>query len=301
MGQISFTVRALEKLPVPSRRPAVYRDSAVRGLGLKIEPSGHRAFFWSRRVNRRLAWKTIGEFESVSIEDARAKASEYNTRAAKWKQDGCQGEDPFVSPHGLTLGEAVAAYTDRHIRVRAKKPEAAAKAVEQQMARYCATWKDRRLSEIRRGDVAALHEKIKRDHSVYPANRLIQMLRAAINWSIAADLWQGANPAKGIKLFREEKRRRFLLAPELAALKTALEKAKSSDLRDFVLLALFSGARKSDVMSMAWRDVSLEHALWTVPTPKNQEPYHVALPTEAVRILTERRMRAEAFARKQRR
>jgi integrase len=57
---------------------------------------------------------------------------------------------------------------------------------------------------------------------------------------------------------------------------------------DFVNLSLWTGARKADVLAMAWENVlPLENNCWKIPDPKG-DPYDVALTVEAVAILKRR-------------
>jgi integrase len=115
------------------------------------------------------------------------------------------------------------------------------------------------------------------------------MLRRIINWAIRSDRFEGANPATKIELHPEKKRKRFLEPAELPRLFAALKQEPSDDLRDFVKLALWTGARKSDILSMRWQDVSLADNRWRVPeTTKTGESYDIALTPEAVEILASR-------------
>lgn len=59
-------------------------------------------------------------------------------------------------------------------------------------------------------------------------------------------------------------------------------------LRDFVCLALWTGARRNDILSMRWENVSLGDNRWEIPDPKSRESYLVALTPEAGRILAHR-------------
>lgn len=92
----------------------------------------------------------------------------------------------------------------------------------------------------------------------------------------------------GVHLFHEAKRRRFLLPEELPRFFKALRKEPNLDLRDFVNLAMWTGARRNDILSMQWQDVSLAENRWTVPDPKNRTPYSIPLTPEAISILRDR-------------
>ena len=61
--------------------------------------------------------------------------------------------------------------------------------------------------------------------------------------------------------------------------------------RDFFLMLLFTGARKSNVLSMAWQDINLDLCVWNVPAEqsKNGIAYNVPLVKPALEILERRR------------
>ena len=56
------------------------------------------------------------------------------------------------------------------------------------------------------------------------------------------------------QMFKEIRRDRFLSGEELARFFEALDLSESETFRDFLLLALFTGARRSNVLSMRWKD-----------------------------------------------
>jgi integrase len=166
----------------------------------------------------------------------------------------------------------------------AKRPENAAKRARQAFTRDFGGWRTRKLSAVRRKDVLDLHAEIGATRK-YLANRAVRFLSGLFNFAKDAELWHGENPASRIKLFRETPRTRFLHPDEMARFFAALRKEPNPDLTDSVNLALWTGARKSDVFSMRWQDVSLDDNRWTIPDPKSRRPYVVPLTPEAVKIL----------------
>ena len=148
MGNLNFTKKALESLPIPEKNSTRYRDTGTSGLGIKIEPSGTRTFFWRRKVRREDQWLTIGDFPEISLEDARAKASSYNSARTEWKRNGWVGPSPFERADSSTLGEIVEMYVKEHIREHAANPEKAAKNIKWQMDRYASDWRSKKVREI---------------------------------------------------------------------------------------------------------------------------------------------------------
>ncbi|MGB2679136.1 MAG: site-specific integrase [Candidatus Acidiferrum sp.] len=290
--KLNFTKRALESLPVPrdARRLIVF-DSNTPGLGFIVFSSGIRSFFHRRFVRGVAQRTTLGRFEDLSIDQARGEASKLNAKIAAWKLSGYHGDSPFEKrPDSTTFGELVEKYIERHVQGHASHPERAIPELRWAVNKHLASWKNRKLEAVSRNDVVNLHENVGRKHKT-AANRLVQLVRRLYNWAAASDigLHHGENPARHVKPFHESKRTRFLKPAELPLLFTALRQEPNAALRDYVNLALWTGARRSDVLSMRWQDLGLEDNRWEIPHPKNRSPYVVALTPEAVKILRDRR------------
>lgn len=295
-ARMHFTARRIEALPVPEKRKIIH-DLKLWELSLKLEPSGAKIFFWFRAVPEeeqpgaagKPTKKTIGPWPEVTLDAARAKAAEYSVLLANWKKDGCKRPSPFKEHRAeLTLAALAEDYFARHLRSHALRPERAEKETRANIKRYLAEWEGRKLSTINRKDVLDLQAKLGKGNGAYTANVVLELVNRLYNFAINQELWVGVNPAAGIKRFHEEKRSRFLQPAEVPLLFAALKKEPNRDLVDFVNLSLWTGARKSDVLSMRWQDISLADNRWTVPDPKNRTPYSVALTPEAAGILKKR-------------
>ena len=290
--KLNFTKRALEDLRVPRDEDRlIVFDTQTAGLGFVVFASGVRSFFHRRRVRGVAERTTLGRFPDLTIEQARGEASSLNARIAAWKLSGYQGESPFEErPDAATFGELVDRYIERHVQRHASRPERAIQEVRWAVNRHLASWKNAKLGEITRRDMVKLHEDIGRKHRT-AANRLVQLVRRLYSWGESPDvgLHRGENPARRIKLFHESKRTRFLKPAELYPLFAALRREPNAALRDYVNLALWTGARRGDLLSMRWQDLGLDDNCWEIPHPKNRTPYVVPLTPEAVKILRDRR------------
>jgi integrase len=256
-----------------------------------VFPSGVRSFFHLRFVRGYPKRKSIGRFPDVSVEQARGKASEFNAAYSKWRLNSYQGAIPFEAKGDPTLEDVATQYVEKHIKspdLIPEKAEKAGKFAMWQLGAYFKSWRKRKIGSIDSTDVVDLHNALAKDIGTHSANRAVQFLRAVINWSVEAKLWRGENPAAGIKLFPETGRKRYLEPNELYQFFLALRKEKNIHLRDFVKLAMWTGARRGDILSMRWENLSLDDNRWNVPDPKNRTPYQVALTPEAVTILRDR-------------
>jgi integrase len=289
-SRLNFTKRAIAALDVPQKTTrALHYDSQVRGLGVMIQPSGHRAFFWFRKVQGRPTWKTIGPFPDLTVEQARARAAELNAAIARWKAHEYEGAHPINRRRDLTLNALFEDYLERRLKPHAKDPERAIKTARWQFNGYLTGWRERKLGTVSRADVRFLHADVGEKNGKVTANRTVQLLRTLFNWAVKTEMWSGQNPAHGIVPFPESSRTRFLQPHEAPKLFKALSQETNIDLRDFVLLALFTGARRSNVLAMRWEQIELKRGLWSIPDPKSRIPYVVPLTDEAVEILNQRR------------
>ncbi len=285
--RIQLTERWLEGLTAPKQRTIVY-DKKAQALGLKVEPTGRKVFFWFRAVAGRPTWRTVGPWPDISLEVARQKAAEYNGALATWQKEGCRGPSPFEIQRGeITLAQLVEDYIAKHIRAHAHHPDRAEREIRYILKNELSAWRDQKLSAISRKDVLDLHTTIGEKHRP-AANKMVELLRAAFNWAIRAELWSGDNPCSKVELFHEKARTRFVQPDEMPKLFAALKTEANADVVDFVNLSLWSGARKSDILSMRWQDLGLDDHRWNVPDPKNRQSYQIALTPEAVEILKRR-------------
>ena len=125
--RFNFTVKGIQSLATPERR-ATFHDLQTPELGLKLEPTGHKSFFWFRKVRGVGTWKSIGEFPDVPLEQARDAARKFSSAVAKWKLADYTGDGPFEKRKGeLTFAELAEAYVERHVLPHAKRKERAAK------------------------------------------------------------------------------------------------------------------------------------------------------------------------------
>jgi len=292
--KLNFTKRALEALPVPREGRLTVFDTQTLGLGFTVFASGVKTFFHRRFANGRAERTTLGSFEDLSIPVARGRAADVNAKVAQWKLNGFKGPSPFAKTvrTGATFGELIEAYIKGQVS-EANDPADAELNLRWMVKKYFAAWNARRIDEIGIDDVLAVRNKVGEKHK-YQANRLVEMVKAVFSWSAGSkdgkvNFWPVENPARNVELYEEEKRERFLQPHELVAFNDELKKEAHRDLRDFLTLALATGARKSNVLAMRWADIVFERANWNIPVTKNGKAYDVNLTPAALHVLRRRR------------
>jgi integrase len=293
-SRTNFTTRFLNNLKPPRTGRTIIWDATTRGLGIRVQETGTKTFFWARNVRGKLTWHTIGSVEDFTLEEARSRADAINSDVGKWKEAGSVGAMPIAkAKKALTLGALFDDYLTFHV-AKAKNPVKALENSKWFFEAYLTTLRLRELSSITRAELRELHAGLGEKHGPVAANRAMQLVKRVINWGIDTERYEGGNVASKIQMFPEYSRERVAQKTELARLFAELdeEREPSRDLRDFVWLGLLTGARKGDILSMKWSDLALADNRWTIPsTTKSGRPYEVALPPRAVEILEERARR----------
>lgn len=282
---LHFTKPALDKISPPATGRIYSYDDETRGLAFVVTANGHRSFELIRRIGQKVERHHLGNWPSLTIENARRQAVGLNGQIATKGVNPNDGRRRERS--APTLGELFEEYLLGAARGKRKRPRSAktVKDYRWQFDNRLEEWKDRRVSSISRQDVEALHARLGRDHGAYLANRVLSLLKAMFNHALDAELLD-KNPARNVRPFEERSRDRAIQAAELPALWAALESEPDAD---FFRLALFTGARRGNVVTARWDQIDLAAAEWRIPITKGGRPLLVPLSGPAVEILKKRR------------
>lgn len=254
------------------------RDSELRGFALRITESGAKSFIWESRIRGRARRITIGAYPALSVLVARNKAIKIRAAIAEGRDPSLEREAQRREP---TFGDLADAYMERHAKPRKRSWNRDAQMIEG----YLSKWKNRRLSDIGQDDVARLHDSLGKENGRYAANRTLALLRTMFNVARDWRLFLGPNPTEGIKMFREEKRERFLSPDELRRVKDALAEEPNVFWRAYFPLSLLLGTRRSELLSAQWADIDLDQRTWRLPLTKAGRSHLLPLPSPAIEIL----------------
>ena len=259
-----------------------YKDTQERGLILIVSNGGSKTFYLYRKINGKPERIKLGAFPDMSIENARDAAMAAKKTIVVDKKN--PNEEKKKVNAEITFGEMFNQFMERY----SKKFKRSWKYDEREVNKFLSHWFNKKASQISKQEMQRLHETIYNENGLYQANRLLERIRAIYNKSIEWG-WDGVNPTLGIKKFKEKSRDRFLQADELPCLFQALAEEENMVARDYVLISLLTGARKSNVLSMRWNEVNFENKTWRIPETKNGESLTVPLMEQAVEILLQRK------------
>lgn len=280
-----FGKEKLLALPLPpAGTRATYHDTKSPGLQLRVTSTGVKTFSMYRRMKGGGPERvTLGRFPSMTVEQARKAAAVVNAEIEA-------GANPAEAKRAFkaepTLSEFFTEYANRH----GEKKRAWA-ADQQRFRDYLQKpMGSRKLTTITRDMIARILSDAEKAGKSVATVRNIRALASgmfgkAIEWG-----YLDANPAQGVKIAgKKVSRDRFLQADELPRFFAAVAEEPNDTMRDFILLALLTGARRANLCAMHWRELNLNTGVWRIPRTKNDEPQSVTLCPEAVAILEARK------------
>ena len=142
-------------------------------------------------------------------------------------------------------------------------------------------WSDRPLAEITPAMVLDRHTKLGEDVGQPAANTVMRVLRAVYNFAMVLDDCLVRNPVLHLtrtrSWYRERRLQTVIETHELPAWFRAVHALDNPDARDFLLLLLFTGMRRSEGLALRWTNVDLVGRTLTVPDTKNGEPLMLPL------------------------
>ena len=256
-------------------------DDAVPGFGIRIYPTGKKAFVLSYRHQGRKRLMVLGRYGAdFTLDQARKKASASRVQVR-------EGADPLEEKQRTAAGETFAdfekAYLERHAKVHKKTW----KADEGRLARNTPNgWKNRKVASITQSEIAARHNQIGAEKP-YEANRWLEIIRKAFN---LAPIWgflpkDASNPANGIQKFKERKRKRWVTPAEIPMLAEAIDKEQNVYARATVWLYLLTGLRKTELLEARHDDVDWERGVLRLPDTKSDEEQYATLNSAALAII----------------
>jgi integrase len=281
--EINFTKAALTAAaPAAKGKRDYYYDGKEKGLVLAVTPAGGKSFYLYKRIDGRPERLLLGKFPDLTVENARKLA-------ASAKGEIAMGENPQKAKRSIrdemTFGALFTEYLEKHSKVHKRSWSYD----EREVNKFLKHWFNRKISSIEKPEVERLHAKVGKDNGLYQANRLLERIRSifskATDWG-----WNGVNPATGIKKYREKSRDRFLQPEELPRFFEALSNEPNEAARDFFMMSLLAGARKSNTLAMRWDEISFHGETWRIALTKNDDPQIVHLSPQAMEILKERKL-----------
>jgi len=219
---------------------------------------------------------TIGAVNTVSLEDARDEA-------AGMINDLRKGIDPKRKMANPTLREALEGYLTARKDLRP-----ASVRVYRQVKRTLETWLDKPLREITGDMVEATHRALaaatNREGTRYSGKSTANgaMRTFSILWNFAAERTPDLppNPVKRLRRqwYAEPRRTRVVRAEDLKKFCEGVQGLSNPIARDYILLLLFTGLRRTEAATLRWDDVDFAERIIRLPAVRTKAKRKFDLP-----------------------
>jgi integrase len=320
MPKLKLTKSGVEKLPYyisstgSSKNQELYWDTELAGFGLRVTGSS-KTYIVEKRVNGRTVRSRIGRHNQIPTEKARKMAQSLildmsngkDINAIKRASDG----------ESMTLADAFKDF----IEMRDLKD----KTIHDyglSMNKAFKGWRRKRLIDINRNMVKNKYSQIKKDaesryihrskdRGLSPEKEIIEkrgnaqanldmrFLRSLMNFASGQYEDRNGQPlvkdnpvtvlTKTKSWYRVERRQTIIKPHELSAWFAAVNNLNGSQVKDYLILILFTGLRRQEAMKLQWNQVDLKAKTLTIIDTKNRNPLTLPLGPFILKLLKARK------------
>lgn len=289
--KFKFSKAALDKLTNTTGAREQYFDTIQHGLSVRVTPSGTKTFrvdFWDS-IRKMPVRETIGKYPAIDIATAREFTASRLVDAAKGIDIN---ERNRQAREEQTLNEVFEVWLEDYAKENNKR-------WAQDKSRYelyiQPHFGNRKISSISSDNIVVWRSKLlkqkKQRGNGLLTKSTVQRAVIVLSSIYSNSAKQLPNPCNDINHYKATRRDVFLKSNDLSRFFKALEAEETPEyLRDYLLLSLYTGARKSNVLTMRWNQIDLNLRLWIIPgdNTKNEEPMVIPLLDQTVEILSRR-------------
>ena len=269
-------------------RDVIYWDPELTGFGVRVYPSGIKAYLVQSRGPGGSRRVTLGRHGVISADHARRRAAVLVARIQS-------GEEPAPARvartrAGPTVAIVARRYLREHVSVRCKPNTA--QGYRRVIGRHLLPALGKvPIAALGRERVADLHYRLRKTPAA--ANEAITILSRMLNWAEASGLAlpPGGNPCRFVPRYRTRRMERFLTEEEFRRLGEVLDALRMegkipAHAAAALKLLMLTGCRSGEITTLRWGDVHLEACELRLRDSKTG-PRVVPLSPAAVRVLEE--------------
>jgi len=292
-----FNKATIDQLPIPDKRQR-FRDTALEGLILELSPSGSKTFRVYKKIKgqRSPVTVTLGKYPALSVENARKQAMEALNALSV-------GLNPNEVERARRLADATLREVYEDYLAAKKLTASTLRGYRSIIESYLNAYQDKQLTGITEELVKKEHRRISQA-SAAQADLVMRFLRALFNF--AKYEYRGTNneclfehnPVQILshqKLWNKVPRKHTRLTQgQLPAWFDGLETIRqqgnpfSVSVCDMVEMALLTGLRRNELLTLHWDQVNLNERTYYLSTTKNGDPLELPISDHLYGMLLQR-------------
>ena len=281
-----LTKTFVESIPLPETGQTFYRDTQLKGFGLRVGKNS-KVYFAESKIDSKTIRVTIGHHGLFTAEQARLEARSILGMMARGTNPN--DVDKARKAKGVTLSEAYQSY----LIARSSLKTRTIYDYDRFMKTHYLDWNNKPITEITKDMIERKHRDIG-ERSEAQANLSMRFMRALFNFAIgqyedsSGNPTISDNPVKRISQTRawyRVGRRQTVIKPHdlhlwfqaVYALPTLSNGLNRQAVRDYLLLLIFTGLRREEGLALQWRDIDFKARTLTIPDPKNRQAHTLPL------------------------
>jgi integrase len=294
---IRLTKSLVEKLPVPETGQEIYRDTKLKGFGIRVTSGGTKTYVVEKRIGRKVRRVTLGRSNVLSAEEARKRAQEFLGKVAA-------GRDPIAEKHAsaardITLLKVLETYlADRGAKLKPRTRDQYRDVIvgrrKDGSPTAFADWRSKRVLDITAEMVQRRHRQLSEGHGPAWANLAMRVLRLLLNYPVDASGQSliPQNPVKGLSRARlwnvVDRRQHMLHVEDMPAWSQGLEAINEVG-RDYLLMVLITGLRRREAAPLRFCDIDTKTRTLRVRDTKNGTDHVLPLSIQLLALIERRR------------
>lgn len=266
-----LTDTKIARFKPPASGQDEHPDHKVTGLRLRVGTGGKKSWILRRRVGAKVINKKLGNYPTMGLADARDAADKVITALER---------DGSTDAIDRTFGAVAEHWLDKVAKPKNSSWQLQHRRLEMHVL---PVWKDRKIAEIRRGDIRELLDGLE---GIVLPNRVLTIIKTIFRFALSRD-WLDASPVEGIAKPKAESERDRVL--DMVEIKQILGAANliGFPFGPYIRMLALTAQRRTEVASMRWSEIDLEAAAWTQGAGgnKSQRAHLVPLSAPAMAIL----------------
>lgn len=236
----------------PREKEYQVQDDEVRGLVLRVFPSGKKSWAFRYSLGDRDRRVSIGGWPELTLDQARARAAQFYGEVRN-RKDPAQVVKQEKADR-MTVAKLIERFTAEHVeKLRPSTQRGYKHYLDHYIKPMLGTML---LREVALADCKAVQRRAS-GMSARTGNYTVAVLSKLLSWAEEEGLRvPGSNPCQAIKRATEKPRQRFLTEAEIQRVWAALDEVELSPLpRAAIQLLLLTGCRHSEILRMKWSQI----------------------------------------------
>lgn len=257
--------------PDPSGKQVVVWDQELKGLGVLVSgTTSTKSYIVQRTIGPRgkLRRVTIGPTNTLTIEQARDQAADVLNLMRR-------GVDPKAKTDEPTVQEGLDDYLAARKDLRPESVRA-----YRRIEKTLTSWMGTKLRDLTGDMVEQRHRALAADIGEFTANAAMRTLGIVYNY--VADRVPGMppNPVNRLKRqwFAEPRRTGMIRSEDMPRFYSAVQALSNPVARDYILLLLFTGMRRTEAATLKWSDVDFGERVIRVRATETKAKRRLDLP-----------------------